>query len=123
MRGWQSRFRPRRIAFRFQLMPFEMIDDNYDGDLSTPAPARPAPTTAQAEPALAEGNGNHPKERRYGWLEIELGEFWTRDGEDGEVEMSVLETKGGNWKGGLIVEGIKIRPKYGKEKCLYAGQV
>ncbi|KAF8012123.1 hypothetical protein BT93_I0297 [Corymbia citriodora subsp. variegata] len=117
-RGWQSRFRRRRIAFRFQPMP---INNNHDGDL--PAPAGPAPATAQAEPALAEGNGNRPKERRDGWLEIELGEFWTKDGEDGEVEMSVLETKGGNWKGGLILEGIEIRPKHGKEKCLHAGRV
>jgi hypothetical protein len=47
-----------------------------------------------------------------GWLEIELGEFFNGgDGDDGEVEMSVLEVKGGNWKGGLIVQGFEIRPK------------
>lgn len=28
--------------------------------------------------------------------------------------MSVLEVKGGRWKGGLVVQGIKIRPKEGK---------
>ncbi|XP_062145332.1 putative F-box protein PP2-B12 [Alnus glutinosa] len=51
------------------------------------------------------------KERGYGWLEIKLGEFFNGGEDDGEVEMSVLEVKGGNWKGGLIVQGIEIRPK------------
>ncbi|KAL4318888.1 hypothetical protein GQ457_18G010170 [Hibiscus cannabinus] len=54
------------------------------------------------------------KGRGDGWLEIELGELLNdgsrcSDGET-EVEMSVLEVKGGNWKGGLIVQGIEIRP-------------
>ncbi|KAF7847828.1 hypothetical protein BT93_L2536, partial [Corymbia citriodora subsp. variegata] len=92
----------------------------------TPAPADPALAPARralAELAPVEGNRNYPKERRDGWLEIELGEFLTKDGEDGEVEMSVMETKGAHWKGGLVVEGIEIRPKDGKEKCLYAGVV
>ncbi|KAK3416075.1 hypothetical protein EUGRSUZ_H01641 [Eucalyptus grandis] len=62
----------------------------------------------------AEGSGNYPKERQDGWSEIELGEFLTKEGQDGEVEMSVMETKGGNWKAGLVVEGIEIRPKDGK---------
>ncbi|KAL3725700.1 hypothetical protein ACJRO7_030692 [Eucalyptus globulus] len=62
----------------------------------------------------AEGSGNYPKERRDGWSEIELDEFLTKEGQDGEVEMSVMETKGGNWKAGLVVEGIEIRPKDGK---------
>ncbi|KAK3416074.1 hypothetical protein EUGRSUZ_H01640 [Eucalyptus grandis] len=64
--------------------------------------------------ASAEGSGNYPKERRDGWSEIELGEFLTKEGQDGEVEMSVMETKGGNRKAGLVVEGIEIRPKDGK---------
>ncbi|KAL3725712.1 hypothetical protein ACJRO7_030699 [Eucalyptus globulus] len=101
-RGRQTMPRFRRIGFRFLSTPFELIDDNRDGG---PPPA----------PASAEGNENHPKERRDGWSEIELGEFLTKDGEDGEVEMSVMETKGGNWKAGLVVEGIEIRPKEGKE--------
>ncbi|KAF8015422.1 hypothetical protein BT93_H1047 [Corymbia citriodora subsp. variegata] len=97
-----------------------------DGTAPKPAPANPALAPAQralAELAPAKGNGNYPKERRDGWLEIELGEFLTKDGEDGEVEMSVMETKGAHWKSGLVVEGIEIRPKDGKEKCLYARRV
>ncbi|KAB1219764.1 hypothetical protein CJ030_MR3G005773 [Morella rubra] len=58
-------------------------------------------------------DAQYPTERGDGWFEIELGEFFT-GGEDGELEMSVLEIKGGNWKSGLIVEGIEIRPKEGK---------
>ncbi|KAK8657028.1 hypothetical protein V6N13_098962 [Hibiscus sabdariffa] len=58
------------------------------------------------------GDDQYPKGRADGWMEIELGEF-LNDGwkcNDGELEMSVLEVKGGNWKGGLIVQGIEIRP-------------
>ncbi|KAI6690929.1 hypothetical protein NL676_027757 [Syzygium grande] len=60
-----------------------------------------------------EGDGSYPKERRDGWSEIELGEFLTEDGQDGEVAMNVLDTS--NWRMvGLVVEGIEIRPKDGK---------
>ena len=62
---------------------------------------------------MASGESDHlyPKERRDGWLEIELGEFFNKEGEGGELEMSVLEVKGGHWKGSLVVQGIEIRPK------------
>ncbi|KAL3725710.1 hypothetical protein ACJRO7_030698 [Eucalyptus globulus] len=62
--------------------------------------------------APAEGNEIYPKERQDGWSEIELGEFLTKEGQDGEVEMSVMER--GYQKAGLVVEGIEIRPKDGK---------
>ncbi|KAJ4969259.1 hypothetical protein NE237_015960 [Protea cynaroides] len=55
-----------------------------------------------------------PKERGDGWMEIELGEFFNEKGEDGDVEMSLMEVKGGNWKGGLIIQGIELRPKKAK---------
>ena len=45
------------------------------------------------------------------WMEIELGEFDTDCGDDGEVEMSFMGIKGGHWKRGLIVQGIEIRPR------------
>ncbi|CAB4298923.1 unnamed protein product [Prunus armeniaca] len=56
----------------------------------------------------------YPKERDDGWLEIELGEFFCLgggDGGDGELEMACLEVTSGHSKGGLIVQGIEIRPK------------
>ncbi|CAN6279642.1 unnamed protein product [Urochloa humidicola] len=52
-----------------------------------------------------------PKKRADGWLEMEMGEFTNEEGEDGEVSISLMETRGGNWKKGLIVQGIEIRAK------------
>lgn len=50
--------------------------------------------------------------REDGWLEIELGECYVGfDEEEEELEMSVFETREGGWKGGIIVQGIEIRPK------------
>ena len=50
----------------------------------------------------------YPTQRKDGWLEIELGEFLSKGGEDIEVEITQL---GSHWKRGLMVEGIEIRPK------------
>ncbi|XP_043703760.1 F-box protein PP2-B10-like [Telopea speciosissima] len=52
-----------------------------------------------------------PNKREDGWMEIEMGEFFNEKGEDGELEMTLMEVKGGNWKGGLIIQGMEIRPK------------
>ncbi|KAL4578865.1 hypothetical protein LXL04_014996 [Taraxacum kok-saghyz] len=54
---------------------------------------------------------NGPRMRVDGWLEIELGEYINERGEEGELEMSIMEVKGGNWKGGIVIQGIEIRPK------------
>ncbi|WCJ26800.1 F-box family protein [Euphorbia peplus] len=54
---------------------------------------------------------NRPKQRQDGWLEIELGNYFNREGEVGDLEISILEVNGGNWKGGLVVRGIDIRPE------------
>ncbi|KAK2658681.1 hypothetical protein Ddye_005214 [Dipteronia dyeriana] len=61
-----------------------------------------------------ENDGHYPEEGGEGWLEIELGEIFVGAGEKKEVEMSVMEVTGGNWKEGLIVQGIEIRPKQSK---------
>ncbi|CAN7073296.1 unnamed protein product [Brassica oleracea var. botrytis] len=52
-----------------------------------------------------------PKGRDDGWMEIELGEFETREGEDDEVNMSLTEVKGYQLKGGIVIDGIEVRPK------------
>ncbi|KAF0933424.1 hypothetical protein E2562_018528 [Oryza meyeriana var. granulata] len=56
-----------------------------------------------------------PQERADGWMELELGEFYNEEGsnEGDEVCFSLVEPKGDKWlsKGGLIVQGIEIRPK------------
>jgi hypothetical protein len=49
-----------------------------------------------------------PSVRSDGWLEIEIGEF-VNSGLEDEVQMTVKETN--NWKRGLFLEGIEVRPK------------
>ncbi|MFX6572949.1 PP2 domain-containing protein, partial [Acinetobacter baumannii] len=49
-------------------------------------------------------------ERGNGWLEIKLGEFYN-DGSEKEVNMLFRENSGEHLKGGLVVEGIELRPK------------
>ncbi|KAG5531263.1 hypothetical protein RHGRI_026018 [Rhododendron griersonianum] len=56
-------------------------------------------------------NGRLPQMREEGWMEIELGEFYNDEGDDGEVEVRLREIS--DWKSGLIVEGIEVRPKVG----------
>uniref|UniRef100_A0A7C9AMC6 F-box domain-containing protein n=1 Tax=Opuntia streptacantha TaxID=393608 RepID=A0A7C9AMC6_OPUST len=58
-----------------------------------------------------------PSARDGGWMEIELGKFYSgkpcdRDDheDDREVKMSLMEIKGHHLKGGLVVEGLEIRP-------------
>uniref|UniRef100_A0A0V0HX18 Putative F-box protein-like n=1 Tax=Solanum chacoense TaxID=4108 RepID=A0A0V0HX18_SOLCH len=66
-------------------------------------------------PPPSENNvqARYPQQRSDGWIEVELGEFFVKRGQDVELEMSLTEVKVGNWKSGLVVEGIEIRPKEG----------
>ncbi|XP_042755088.2 leucine-rich repeat receptor protein kinase HPCA1 [Lactuca sativa] len=56
-------------------------------------------------------NDVFPHRRKDGWMEIKLGEFEYNDEDVGEIEMAFEEVKCLNWKHGLIVEGIELRPK------------
>lgn len=56
------------------------------------------------------GGGATAKKRGDGWLEIEIGEFFVT-GDEEEIRMGAMEVKGHQLKGGLIVEGIDVRPK------------
>ncbi|KAJ0701602.1 putative phloem protein [Helianthus annuus] len=49
-------------------------------------------------------------ERKDGWLEIELGEFYNQGMCEEEVKMSLREVNGVHLKGGIVVEAIEIRP-------------
>ncbi|XP_071741820.1 F-box protein PP2-B15-like [Rutidosis leptorrhynchoides] len=53
--------------------------------------------------------GSECCERNDGWLEIKFGDFYNYENEK-EVKMSLKEVNGVHLKGGLIVEGIEIRP-------------
>ncbi|KAI3445400.1 hypothetical protein Pfo_002065 [Paulownia fortunei] len=58
------------------------------------------------------GDERAARKREDGWLEMELGEFFVGGHEsDEEISMSLMEIKGYQLKGGLIVEGIEVRPK------------
>lgn len=69
----------------------------------------------EREKVEVEEGGVYPRDRGDGWMEIELGHYSNGDCEDGdeerELEMSLMEVKGGDWKSGLIVQGIGIRPQ------------
>ncbi|KVI01697.1 F-box protein PP2-B15-like [Cynara cardunculus var. scolymus] len=51
-----------------------------------------------------------PRKRMDGWLEIKLGEFYNDEKREKDVKMRLREVDGVHLKGGLIVEGIEIRP-------------
>ncbi|XP_030933937.1 F-box protein At2g02240-like [Quercus lobata] len=54
-----------------------------------------------------------PSQRKDGWLEIKLGEYFNEEGKDYELQIRLLEGDSRQWKRGLIVEGIEIRPTKG----------
>lgn len=45
------------------------------------------------------------------WLQLKVGEVKPQKGQNGEVEISMFEYDGGQWKRGLHIKGIKIIPK------------
>ncbi|CAL1407545.1 unnamed protein product [Linum trigynum] len=68
----------------------------------------------EALKSMVAGGGGEvrlPAEREDGWLEIEIGEFFSGEKSE-EVKMGLKEVKGHHLKGGLIVHGIEIRPKH-----------
>ncbi|KAJ8572841.1 hypothetical protein K7X08_009352 [Anisodus acutangulus] len=58
------------------------------------------------------GDERMPREREDGWLEIQLGDFFNGGNGDEEITMRLMEVKGYHVKGGLVIEGIELRPKY-----------
>ncbi|KAK9146991.1 hypothetical protein Sjap_006894 [Stephania japonica] len=58
------------------------------------------------------GEEKRVRERSDGWMEIELGEF-LNDGQcEGQViKVRLMEVKGEHFKGGIVIEGIEVRPK------------
>lgn len=58
------------------------------------------------------GEERMPREREDGWLELELGEFFNGGNGDEDITMKLMEVKGYHVKGGLVIEGIELRPKH-----------
>ncbi|KAK1380768.1 hypothetical protein POM88_027512 [Heracleum sosnowskyi] len=52
-------------------------------------------------------------ERKDGWLEVELGEYFNKGGENKDLEMSVVDVTDRLGKTGFNTQGIEIRPKHG----------
>ncbi|PIM98527.1 hypothetical protein CDL12_28993 [Handroanthus impetiginosus] len=52
----------------------------------------------------------YPTRRDDGWMEVELGEYFVKGGEDGDLDVSLVMFSG-NWKRGIVIQGIEIRPK------------
>ncbi|KAJ1692408.1 hypothetical protein LUZ63_009106 [Rhynchospora breviuscula] len=46
------------------------------------------------------------------WWEVEIGEFYIENGEEGEVKLMLAEIGGALCRTGLIILGIDIRPKH-----------
>ncbi|GLT68681.1 hypothetical protein SLA2020_408900 [Shorea laevis] len=57
-----------------------------------------------------EGDWGVLRGREDGWMEIRLGGFFNGE-DDEEATMSLREVKGCQLKGGLVIEGIEVRPK------------
>ncbi|KAL6585498.1 hypothetical protein OROMI_002142 [Orobanche minor] len=64
----------------------------------------------QESDTSTEGEARALCARGDGWLEVELGEFYN-GGSEKEVRMEFREVKSEQLKGGLLVEGIELRPK------------
>lgn len=45
------------------------------------------------------------------WIEIPAGEIKSSAEKTGEMEFSLYEYDGGEWKRGLLIKGVKIQPK------------
>ncbi|XP_027118994.2 putative F-box protein PP2-B12 [Coffea arabica] len=69
----------------------------------------PLPFWHYYPPGQDEIVGRFPRLRKDGWLEISLGEFYNDEG-DGDIEMHLWEPDALDWKNGLIIQGIEIRP-------------
>ncbi|CAN6252856.1 unnamed protein product [Urochloa humidicola] len=62
------------------------------------------------EDDLDDGLPLHPQKRADGWMEVEMGEFYNKEGNCSEVCISLLQITELHDKKGLIVYGIEIRP-------------
>ncbi|KAL5068534.1 hypothetical protein RYX36_019421 [Vicia faba] len=95
-------------AERGRRLRYQIVPRRFRTGIFSRAPFVEAPV---APTESVEDMQKYPKDRADGWLEMELGEFFNEGGDDKEVEIGVYEVKGGGWKGGLVVQGIEIRPK------------
>ncbi|XP_063936824.1 F-box protein At2g02240-like [Daucus carota subsp. sativus] len=69
------------------------------------------------DPRIAESKSNHhypntkPRERITDSIEVKLGEYFNKKGENRDVEITLKEVKSGKPKCGVRIVGIEMRPK------------
>ncbi|XP_065869069.1 F-box protein PP2-B11-like [Euphorbia lathyris] len=94
--------RHRHMHMHMHAMESDSDDDDDDDDRNN---------VNDNDIGVNHNNRNRPQERQDGWLEIELGDYFNRQDEVADLEISIMEVTGGDSKGGLIIQGIDIRPK------------
>jgi hypothetical protein len=60
---------------------------------------------------VQERKENLQEKPRGQWLQLKAGEIEARQGQNGEMEISMFEYDGGLWKRGLVIKCIEIVPK------------
>src|SRR5262249_37335506 len=102
-------FKLRNNSFGIQIYPVEVSvgiagsDCNTSTVLLAPVGESIPPRFGQLRSVSSQMEGLRRAEKREdGWLEIKLGEYFNETGEDGELEMSIMEVKAGLPKGGLV---------------------
>jgi len=96
------------------LTPGVSYDVAFEVMLTEPADGWTAPVNLRLK--LPDGTVQERKEKmqerpRNQWMELKAGELKAQPGQKGEVEISLFEYDGGQWKRGLLVKGIKVVPK------------
>ncbi|KAL0335464.1 UNVERIFIED_CONTAM: F-box protein PP2-B15 [Sesamum radiatum] len=95
-------------AFGLGVLPFEISIEV--GDYKTRGRICMKRDECKSAETLDEGEEGVLHARGDGWLEVELGEFYN-NGNEKEVKMEFKEVEGVQLKGGIVVEGIELRPK------------
>ncbi|CAA2975747.1 F-box At2g02240-like [Olea europaea subsp. europaea] len=67
-------------------------------------------TVEGTEKLESEGTGKIAQMRGDGWMEIEMGNFYSREEDNREVEAWLIDINNPGGKSGLIIEGIEFRP-------------
>ncbi|VVA95938.1 unnamed protein product [Arabis nemorensis] len=99
------------LVFKWNDSPYgfrEPVEASLVLDGTETDDVQPSMVSLMQNPGSEEGQ--RAELRRDGWFEVELGQFFKRRGDMGEIKMSLKETKRPFEKKGLILHGIEIRP-------------
>lgn len=72
----------------------------------------------ESEHLLMERQGERRRINSGGWMEVVAGDFAARANEEDDdssncIGFCMAEVNGGHWKGGLLVDGVRIESKSG----------